>query len=177
MKLAALALAWAALLVASCGPSASPYCEAACDCMGCDDRARNDCNDTLGDARHRADLSSCSGAFDAYVACVADGLTCTASVPTVTGCDAEEDALYECAGDVGFGKTGCTAAVEIYAAKYESCGVELPEGTGAVPDCTPLRSKRAACQAACVEGATCDAITGNDTAASVALNTCIEDCG
>ncbi len=131
----------------------------------------------MGDARHRADLSGCAGLFDAYVDCVASALTCAASEPSVTGCDAEEDALYECAGDVGFGKTGCAAAVEIYASKYASCGVDLPEGTGSTPTCTPSRSERAACQASCVEQATCDAITGNDTAASVALNNCIDACG
>lgn len=169
-------LAATALFATGCGPPIGSYCDQVCECIECSRSERRACGTDVGTSQKQAANLECSEPFDAYLACAADGITCTDATTSVASCETEADALYACAGDIGVGKTACEAAVEAFAEKYASCGVELPEGTGQLPSCVEFQQVQLACRAACVEKASCDAITGADGAASVALNNCIDAC-
>jgi hypothetical protein len=165
-----------ALLAAGCGPPVAAYCDEICACSDCLTAERRACGDDVGDAQRQASKQGCSEAFNAYLACAVDAVSCTEGTVRVAGCTAEAETLYACAGDIGVGETVCDAAVLTFAEKYASCGVELPEGTGQLPSCVDFQQRLLACQADCVGKASCDAITGADGKASMALNNCRSAC-
>jgi hypothetical protein len=166
----------AALLAAGCRTSIAGYCNEVCGCSTCSEDARYECVDIAEDAQKRAHDADCAASFDAYTACAANAVTCNDSVARVDGCDTEARALYDCAGDIGFGLTACEVAVFTFAEKYAECGIELPPGTGAVPCNSEAASRRADCRAECIDKASCEAITGEDGAASVEMNNCLTAC-
>lgn len=168
-----------ALGAGGCGTPLGAYCAAYCECSSCSDTERDGCLDDGEDAQKRAAAATCAAEFDAYAACASTENQCGtsaegAAVFEVTACDVEARALYDCAGDIGFGLTACDAAVQIFAEKYAECGVELPPGTGEVPGCTEGQGKAIACRADCVVAADCEALTGGEGA--VALASCVEGC-
>lgn len=172
----ALLASAAVFLPSGCVTPIGAYCDEVCECLECLRSERRTCADVLEVSEKKASDKACSDAFNSYVTCAGGAIACAESVASVSGCEAEEDALYACSGDIGFGKSDCKAAVETFAKKYSSCGIDLPDGTGAVANCGDFQKKQLKCQADCVDSAKCDAITGEDGAAAVALTNCKESC-
>jgi hypothetical protein len=62
--------------LAVCGPSATGFCDAACDCKGCSDREYDDCLRDYDYADGQADRLGCYDLFSDYADCVASGEGC-----------------------------------------------------------------------------------------------------
>jgi hypothetical protein len=147
--------------LAGCGSSSAGICSDVCDCMGCSDKEEEDCVDSLDDAEKAAADEGCEDAYDDYVACFSDELECRDEVVAADGCDAEAEALAECA-DGSFGGFG----VDVCQRAYEICGVD--GGGSAEVECSGTTE----CAARCIVDAnSCEA-----TSADSPLTMCINDC-
>jgi hypothetical protein len=78
-----------------------------------------------------------------------------------------------CGGD------DCTDASDRIAAKYKSCGVTATSSSSSSSsssqECTADLGKKAQAIAACTESASCDALTGKDTAGATTFAKCVLD--
>lgn len=119
----------AAGLAPGCGGSTTTtgsYCEKVCDCIGCNASEREDCADTVDDARKVADGEGCAALFDAYLSCVEGETTCVNDEVDADGCEAELDALAACAGPITLDKpkdcaSRCEAANKCEGATQVDC--------------------------------------------------------
>ena len=59
-----------------CGPSSGTFCDARCDCVGCSDRAYDDCIFDYEDDEFVADRRGCLDLFYDYSDCVEYGDAC-----------------------------------------------------------------------------------------------------
>src|SRR5690348_13579761 len=98
------------LFAPGCATPIGTYCDEVCACTHCPRSERRECADVAELAEKDASDKNCSEAFDAYIQCAGTSVECSEDAAAVSGCEAEEDALYECAGDVGIGKSACDAA-------------------------------------------------------------------
>jgi hypothetical protein len=84
-------------------------------------------------------------------------------------------------GDTGGGRTPCEVAGDRIEARYEECGVHIPDHTGSeeIP-CDEEDAAQALCTAACVEAAACGVLDGTNTDytsdAWVAYTECVTAC-
>jgi len=96
MRTPLLLLALLGSATAACGPSASSFCNAACDCLGCSDGEYENCVDDYEDGVKAADDAGCSDQADDYAACVDSQMKCIDGRFDVDGCGSEFQALAKC---------------------------------------------------------------------------------
>lgn len=99
---------WAAAVLIAMGTAGAGcssehlYCEAFCDCEGCNDEAFQACRTQLDGTRSYAESSGCGDEYDAYLTCATDTGTCDAEQTFIDGtCEAENAAFVDCLGGEG----------------------------------------------------------------------------
>lgn len=80
----------------ACGPSASSFCGAACDCQGCSDAEYENCVDDYEDGMKTAEDAGCGDQADDYASCVDSEMQCIDGRFDADGCGAEFQALAKC---------------------------------------------------------------------------------
>jgi hypothetical protein len=168
--LAALAmLAVSSLAGPSCGGGGDvgAVCDAVCECTGCSDSERDDCEDDGEDILQEAEAAGCEDEADAYLECVEDELECKDDRIHVDGCEVVSEELEECMDDVpiGVGGTACDAAVD----RLEECGLGSGEPGGEAECEGAVR-----CAAQCIADADCDDI--NNPTSDSAYVACVSGC-
>lgn len=162
-----------------CTPSATALCDRICECSGCSESQRADCVDDLEDAEAAADEAGCSLEFNDVARCFDAELECRNDAHKVDGCDAETEELRLCAlgVDVGIFGDPCQAANTRMLARFEACGIDVGDpGDVEQIECTDSVARQTTCFAECVDAASCGALNGEDTNASVAFSQCLGSC-
>ena len=90
--IASLALA----TLPGCGSSIAGYCADGCDCAGCNDDKRAECEDHFEDIQRNAENDGCEDRFDAYMDCKISELECRSGRVDDDGCESEYTALIRC---------------------------------------------------------------------------------
>jgi hypothetical protein len=160
----------------ACGPSAASYCAKLCDCAGCNEQQRAECEDSIEDLEKQASEADCSSEFDAVLSCNDAELECVDGNPDNDGCEAEEEALSECGAATPVGGSSCDPPTDRILAKYEECGL-LPGGEEEPrPECTPELEEQLLCTDACVADASCEVLGGEDPEGAQAFADCVSVC-
>jgi hypothetical protein len=90
-----LCLAWMTVLVGACDSPSDEYCDAWCDCVGCDDAQRDACLAARDNDLSRAEEHGCTEQWENFVSCVADTYYCHED-ELMHGCEAEEIRWTSC---------------------------------------------------------------------------------
>jgi hypothetical protein len=143
------------------GPSIGAYCDKACECVGCNDKQRDECTDAVGDAKKKAEDDGCSDQFNDYLSCVNEELECKNDQLNADGCESEAKAFGKCSGGSGFGKNGCEKLADKVAALYEKCGVDPGQSQGGDTQCSGAQEAQAQCLSPCVDIIPCVCIDSN----------------
>jgi hypothetical protein len=159
-----------------CGSSVSAYCEKLCECVGCNESERAECEDEISDSQRVAEEAGCGSQFDDALSCVDAEFVCTDGAAESDGCDSELDALAKCGdgGDEfgGLGNDPCQDATLRIEAKFVECGIETTGG-GEAGECTDEAGASAQQIAGCVEAASCEALRGEDLEGATAYSECV----
>ncbi len=148
-----------------CGPSTGGYCNKVCDCQGCNATEKDECVDTIDDAKKTAEKDGCGSEFSELFACLNSELTCENDKIVADGCDAEATELSKCTPNiVGVGKDACEVYVDVVTAKYEGCGVTIEVGPGGEEtECSDSQAKLAQCLAPCIDLLPCECIDADQS--------------
>ena len=168
------------------GPSIGSYCDKVCDCTGCSESKREDCVDTIDDARKLADKEGCAGEFDAVLSCASSELTCKDDKVQVDGCEGESEDLFKCSSKInlGIGKNACEALADKIIAKYEGCGIAIEVGDGSgETQCSAAQEQQARCLTPCIDLLSCkcldsELISAGECTQELANQyiSCVSDC-
>ena len=132
------------------GPSIGAYCDKVCDCMGCSKSQRDDCADSIEDAKSAAGKDGCGDQFNDYFSCVNEELECNNDQISADGCESEAEALGKCSAGSGFGKTACEKLADQVIGRYKACGVEIPQSGGGDTECSDAQENQAKCLMPCI---------------------------
>ncbi len=146
-----------------CESSVGSYCVARCDCQGCSQQEREDCNDDVEDSLRLAEHDDCTSEFNDYLSCYSGEGSCTNGAWIAATCTSKGTLLRNCSSrSATFVKTACQEDYE----KRQSCGV----GGGGVVPCAGQEE----CAANCALAAPCSEladVTENSTYANC-VNAC-----
>jgi hypothetical protein len=137
--------AWLCLPFAACADSTvSSACRELCECEGCDEASQSACIDEGEAASASSETAGCEEAFDDYISCVRDGLSCDGGVAGATSCASDGQALTTCGGVAPPLGNPCREVGKICNGKVE---------TGNLPKCDGLLRCRSECL---LEAGLCD---------------------
>jgi hypothetical protein len=143
----------------------APACRVICTCSPCSDADFDACLDQAEKAQDHAADAECTPVFDTFVDCFEAKATCHGPTASpIDGCTRAESKLRTCA-DAGNPFASVCEDAEV---KTAAC---VP---GKVPQPVSTCPEQAACSAACIVAASCDAISGAvfDKTFSDCLNGC-----
>lgn len=92
----------AAAAASGCGGLTGDYCDAKCECEGCNDNQRDECSVQQDSRSDQAGVYDCGDYFDEYMECVVDHPFCdVADFRDPPACAAQKDRLDNCQRDRG----------------------------------------------------------------------------